>query len=170
MDTYDNSGEIRYAGLWKKVDGVEFVEYHGVDGTSHQRTFEKLSKDKWIPICISVVSLKGRRYWSAIYERSDTSSFVVRSTLPVSDFERFRDHNRKLGRQVSYLNGYNHNGRAYFVVIATSKGHVGLSYQHGVSAQTLRNKHDVESGSGRLMHFITGYEEDSTRKYASSWR
>lgn len=168
VDTYIHHGEIQYTGIWKPMDDRKFYEYHGVQADEHQRLFDKLTRTGCIPLSISVVSFGQTRYWTAVYKKHIVGSFVVRSSVKVSDYEAFRNESAAKGRNITYLNSYNHRGISYMVAIATSHHSQGSCHRHGLTASTFQNEYDLQIAGGKLTRFVTGYG-DCDRKYAATW-
>lgn len=167
VDTYIHDGKIQYTGIWKQVDDGEFCEYHGVQANKHQLQFDELTRAGWTPLSISVVSDDQTRYWTAIYKKAIVGSFVLRSSVKVSEYELFRNLSASKGRNIVYLNSYSHRGAPYVVVIASS--HVqGSNHRNGLTASSFQNEYDLQTTDGKLTRFVTGYG-DCERKYAATW-
>lgn len=167
VDTYMHHGETQYTGIWKQVDDREVYEYHGVQADEHQCLFDKLTRNGWLPLSISVVSMDQTRYWTAVYKKNIVGSFVVRSSVKMSDYENFRSESAAKGRNIAYLNSYSHRGTPYIVAIATSHSQ-GSSHRHGLTSSSFQKEYDLQTADGKSTRFVTGYGE-CERKYAATW-
>jgi len=64
-----------------------------------------------------VASVKGTRYYTALYEKTNIGSYQAKSSLTPAQYQKLFDENKKKGRQIAYLNGYSHKGKPYLSAI-----------------------------------------------------
>ena len=114
VESYRSGNSVRYAVIFKKKSGSKFVAYHGLSPSQHQKRFNDLTKNGWRPKNISVVSIKGNRIYTALYEKTNIGSYVAKSFMTPSEYQKQFDENAKKGRQVAYLNAYKHKGKQYY--------------------------------------------------------
>lgn len=169
VDSYVYRGKVHYAGYFKKTSGPSFAGYHGLSQSAHQTKFNTWVKIGYFPTSLSVVSVGGDRKYTAIYEKQSQGSIIVKSTLLVSQYQAAFDANNAKGRRVAYLNGYNHNGKAYLVTIFNSVTPSGGKYRHGMSGSSYQTEYDSARSDGLLTRIVTGYADQGSR-YAAGWR
>lgn len=115
------SGQVRYAGFFKKLSGAPtFAAYHGVSTATHQAKFNSWTTIGYLPVSSSVVSVGGQRQYTAIYKKKSQGSILVCSQLTTAAYQQAYNDNISAGRRVAYLNGYNHAGKAYIIAIFNS--------------------------------------------------
>lgn len=170
VESYLSGGRVRYAVIFKKVSGPRFVAYHGVSASEHQRRFDRLTKEGYRPINVSVVSPGGKRTYAALYEKRDLGSWMARSFLTAGEYQQQFDANKKKGRQVIYLDTYVDHGQPRFSAIFSSKGTGPLRASHGLTGGQYQATWSKNTAAGYRTRVVTGYDVGGSARYAAVWR
>ena len=168
VDSYPVGNQIRYAAIFVK-DGAAVAAYHGVPAAEHQKKFDELTAGPWKPKNISVVSLGGERFYTALYEQSAGSS-EAKSFLTAAEYQQKFEENKQKGRQLAYLNVYEHQGQPRFSAIWSSSAQGGSKALHGLSGTAYQQEWEDATKAGLLTRAVTGYEEGNGARYAAVWR
>lgn len=67
--------------------GDELRLLHRVPAAEHQEKFDALTAGSWQPKNISLVSLGGERFYTALYEACDTGSTLAKSFLTPAEYQ-----------------------------------------------------------------------------------
>ncbi len=169
IESYVVNNQIRYAVIFTKQSGPTWTAYHGRTLQEHQVLFNQLTAEGYRPINISVVSHNGIPRVAALYIRQNVGSFVAYSSIPVKDFQKYFDQNRKKGRQLVYLNAWRHKNRLYFSAIWHKQKASKYYTRHGLSLQKFDNQQKKQSKKGYFLQFITGYATKNGIRLASQW-
>src|SRR5215208_1568775 len=105
VDSYPSGGGVRYAAVFVKDAGPDVAAYHGLTAAEHQKKFDELTAGPWKPRNISVVSVGGQRFYTALYENLGAGvSSEARSFLTAAEYQQLFNENKEKGRHLAYLN------------------------------------------------------------------
>jgi hypothetical protein len=170
VESYPDGNKIRYAVIFVKESGPAWTAYHGKTADEHQKLFDSLTGQGFRPVNVSVVSIGGERSYTALYEKIDVGSFILKSFLTASEYQDEFDKNKAAGRQLAYLNAYTHNGGVRFSAIwnAVTKGE--FAARHGLTGFEYQAEWKKWTGKGYLTQVVTGYESGNNAHFAGLWR
>jgi hypothetical protein len=167
VESYLQNGQVRYAGFFKRISGPAFVAYHGLSASAHQTRFESLAQQGYQPRMISIVSVGGGLRVTGFYERRQ-GEFVLRSQVPIAQYQQVYNENANAGRLPVSLNGYVHNGQPMIAAIFSCAASGGRD-RHGLSGAQYQNEWESATGGGLSTHIVTGYHQGGHR-FAAAWR
>jgi hypothetical protein len=81
-----------------------------------------------------------------------------------------RDENKQQGRQLAYLNAYEHQGQPRFTAIWNSATKGSFKARHGLSGGQYQQEWEAAVKTGMLTRAVTGYVEGTEVRYAAVWR
>lgn len=169
VESYRDDG-VRYAAVWHKGSGPAQAAYHGKSAAEHQALLDDLTGKGYRPRSISVVSDGGARRYTAMYEKADLGSWQAKSQLTPAEYQALFNENDGKGRQVVYLNGYNHDGAPFLVAIWNAKTGAASKARHGMSGAGYQTEYDGARARGLLTRTVTGYRDGGGVRYAAVWR
>lgn len=170
VDSYPSGNKILYAAIFVKDAGPAVTAYHGVPAAEHQKRFDDLTGGPWKPKNISVVSLGGDRFYTALYVKADTGSSLAKSFLTPDEYQQQSDENKQKGRQLAYLNAYEHQGQPRFTAIWNSSTQGAFKARHDLSGGQYQDEWEAAVKGGLLTRAVTGYTEGGAVRYAAVWR
>ncbi len=170
VDSYPSGNSLLYAAVFARDGGPAVTAYHGLPAAEHQKKFDALTAGPWKPKNISVVSLGGERFYTALYESADVGGYEARSFLTPAEYQQLSDENKQKGRQLAYLNAYEHQGQPRFTAIWNSVSKGGFKARHGLSGGQYQQEWEAATKTGMLTRAVTGYVEGSEVRYAAVWR
>ncbi len=170
VETYRRGTGVRYALILKKKSGPKYVAYHGLSASKHQKRTDDLVKQGFRPKNVAVASVKGTRYYTALYEKTNIGSFQAKSFLTQAAYQKLFDENKKKGRQIAYLNGYEHKGKPYLSAIWNSKTKGAYKARHNLSGSQYQSEWQKATKAGYRTRNVTGYTAGSSVKYGGVWR
>jgi hypothetical protein len=169
IDSYPSGNQILYAAIFVK-DGAQITAYHGISATEHQKRIDELTAGPWRPRNISVVSISGTRYYTALYEKTSIGGWEAKSFLTVAEYQSHFDENKQKGRQLAYLNVYEHQGEPRFSAIWNSVTQGTFKARHDLTGNAYQQEWESSLKSGLLTRAVTGYAENGSARYAAVWR
>ncbi|MEL6461409.1 MAG: hypothetical protein AAFQ91_24785 [Cyanobacteria bacterium J06621_15] len=170
VESYRQGNKTFYAAIFVKENGAKTTTYHGISQEKHQERFNQLTQDGYQPKNISVVSINGQRRYTALYEKNNVGSFVAKSFLTPTEYQRLSNLNRRSGRQIAYLNAYVHKGKPRFTAIWNSNTKGLFIARHGLSSNGYQQNWENAIKSGFLTRNVTGYANGNSVRYAGVWR
>lgn len=169
VDSYAVGNTVRYAAIWTK-NAAPFTAYHGKSAAEHQASFNSLTGQGHRPQVISVASIKGTRYYTALYTKESIGSYEARSFLTPAQYQAESDQNKEAGRYLRYLNAYLHDGKPRFTAIWSSKPTISSwGAKHALTAEGYESQWQANMNAGRRTQAVTGYEEGGQERFAAYW-
>ena len=169
VDSYLDGNQVRYAAIFVKDGGPAITAYHGLTAAEHQKKMDQLTAGAWRPKSVSVVSVGGNRFYTALYESANVGGWEAKSFLTPGEYQNLADENKQKGRQLVYLNAYEHLGQPRFTAIWNSATGA-FKARHGLSGQAYQNEWESATKGGLLTRAVTGYAENGQARYAAVWR
>jgi len=169
VDSYGVGNEVRYAAIWTKSGGA-FTAYHGKTSAEHQESFNSLTSKGWTPKVISVASVQGKLFYTALYTKEAIGNFEARSFLTPSEYQTKSEQNTANGRHLHYLNSYVHEGKPRFTAIWAEKPKVsGFKANHGLTGDKFQSNWEDALSVGFSTQALTGYEDAGNVRFAAYW-
>lgn len=170
VDSYLDGNQVRYAAIFVKDSGPAVTAYHGLTAEAHQQKMNQLTAGAWRPKNVSVVSIGGNRFYTAIYESANIGGWEAKSFLTSSEYQSLANENKQKGRQLVYLNAYEHLGQPRFTAIWSSATQGQFKARHGLSGPAYQDEWESATKGGLLTRAVTGYAENGQTRYAAVWR
>jgi murein DD-endopeptidase MepM/ murein hydrolase activator NlpD len=172
IDNYNDAGILKFAAIFIKRPGQPQAQpaYHAQSPAEHQTLFEKYTSEGYVPVNVSVVSVGGKRYYSAFYEKRNVGGNVLKSFLSQQEYQDMFDDNSKKGWEQVYINAYHHEGQTRFSVIwYKNSGYSSSTATRKSSIDGYQDKWETNTGNGLLTRCVTGYEEGGKHWFAAHW-
>ncbi|HKG14083.1 MAG TPA: peptidoglycan DD-metalloendopeptidase family protein [Pyrinomonadaceae bacterium] len=170
VDSYLSGNQARYAAVFVKDAGPAVVAYHGVPADEHQKKFDELTAGPWKPKNISVVSVGGQRFYTALYENLGAGvNSMAKSFMTPAEYQQQFNENKQKGRHLVYLNAYEHQGQPRFTAIWNSSTSGGLKARHDMTGAQYQDEWEAARKTGLLTRAVTGYEDGGSLRFAAFW-
>lgn len=172
LDNYNDAGKLKFAAIFIKKPGQAVAQpaYHAQTPEQHQTLFEKYTGEGYVPVNVSVVSVGGKRFYSAFYEKRNVGGSLLKSFLSQQEYQdKFDEMKAKNWEQV-YINAYHHDGQTRFSVIWYEKsGFQTQSATRKSTSDSYQEKWASNTANGLLTRCVTGYEEGGKHWFAAHW-
>ncbi len=172
MDSYNDAGKLKFAAIFIKKPGraIEQPAYHAQTPEQHQTLLEKYTGEGYVPINVSVVSVGGKRYYSAFYEKRNVGGSLLKSFLTQQEYQDKYDEMKAKNWEQVYINAYHHEGQTRFSVIWYEKsGYQSQAATRKSNSDSYQEKWESNTGNGLLTRCVTGYEEGGKHWFAANW-
>ncbi len=170
VDSYLDNGQMRYTMIWLNSSGPANFTYRAKTEQEHQAILDENSPKGWRPVNVSVVSIAGIRWYTALYEKKNVGGWQLKSKLSHSEYQDLFETNGGKNWEQVYINAYKHNGETQFSAIwYENSGYTGLSAVRKASNDTYQQSYNDNLGAGLKTRSVTGYEENDKAWYAASW-
>lgn len=172
LDNYLDAGQLKFAAIFilKPNNNIAQPAYHAQSPEAHQKQFEELTGKGYVPVNVSVVSVGGKRYYSAFYEKRNVGGCVLKSSLSQQEYQDLFDDMSKKGWEQVYINAYHHDGQTRFSAIWYEKsGLTNAVATRKSDADNYQDKWEQYTSDGRLTRCVTGYDEGGKHWFAASW-
>jgi hypothetical protein len=169
VDSYLQSGAVRYSAVFTKTTGPAWRAYHGVSAATHQSNFDSLTSQGYVPTNVSVVVVNGSRYYTALYEHVSVGSFTLSSTVLESSYQTYFNQQTAAGRKLTYIDTYRDGSVNRFSVVFESNVGSNWAAVHNATSAQYQAAYNSNTSAGRLTQAVSAYVSNGL-KYAGLWR
>jgi len=103
---YAVGGVDRYASIWERIDGPEWIAHHWLTGDEHQALFEELPDQGYRPRVVSGYAVGGVDRYASIWERTNGTAFEGRHRRRGGAYERTVNRLGRRGFRPIAVSGY----------------------------------------------------------------
>ncbi|HEV7782289.1 MAG TPA: serine hydrolase [Chitinophagaceae bacterium] len=172
LDNYLDAGKLKFAAIFIKKPGQAIAQpaYHAQTPEQHQTLLEKYTKEGYVPVNVSVVSIGGKRYYSAFYEKRNVGGSLLKSFLSQQEYQDKYDEMKAKNWEQVYINAYHHEGQTRFSVIWYERsGYQSRAATRKSDSDSYQEKWESNTGNGLLTRCVTGYDEGGRHWFAAHW-
>ena len=171
VESYRSGDEIRYAFIAEKgaAARTRIAAYHARTAAQHQQLANQLKGQGYAPLAVSVVSLKGKLSYTALWQSNAPGGWLLASTIERDDYQHWVEVNHAAKRELAYVNAYNHEGKVWFSAVVTPQTTIRAA-RHDLGADALGSTWRDFTGKGLRTAAITGYRTGDTHRFAALWR
>ena len=169
VDSYPSRSGILYAAIFVKDGGPDVFAYHGRSAEQHQQLFDEWSAKGWRARNVSVVSVGGKRVYTALYDKGGPE-VRLKSSLTPAQYQQEFDDNGKGGLHLAYVNAYTHQGSTFYSAIWTRASGGGLVARHGMSGSEYQAQWEDARKDGLLTRAVSASEAGGRASYVAFWQ
>lgn len=171
VESYRSGDAIRYAFIAEKrpPERTRIAAYHARTAAQHQQLANQLKAQGYAPLAVSVVSLKGKLSYTALWQSHAPAGWLLASTVAHDDYQHWVEVNHAAKRDLAYVNAYNHDGKVWFSAVVTPQASIRAA-RHDLGADALGTTWRDFTGKGLRTQAITGYRTGNTHRFAALWR
>ncbi|HVK29257.1 MAG TPA: peptidoglycan DD-metalloendopeptidase family protein [Nocardioides sp.] len=169
VDSYLQSGNVRYSAVFTKTSGPAWKAYHGVSAATHQANFNTWTGQGYVPVNVSVVVVGGVRYYTALYELASVGSFTLSSTVLESSYQTYFNSQTAAGRKLTYIDVYRDGSVNRFSVVFAANVGSNWTATHNQTSAQYQALYTSNTSAGRLTRAVVAYSSNGL-KYAGLWR
>lgn len=165
LTSYVGDG-VRYGGVWRRENGPEWTETHGLGLEEHRTRSADLARRGFVPVTVSVVSVLGVPQVSATYVASsvsvDAPVWLTASALSTAIAD-----NARAGRSLVHVSAASGSPARYAAVFQTG---AATSVVTGVDRAALIDGVRDRAAAGEAVQTVAGYEEEGEERFVVAWR
>jgi murein DD-endopeptidase MepM/ murein hydrolase activator NlpD len=170
VESYRIGESLRYAFIAEKRAGPQFSAYHERTAAQHTTLANDLKGKGFGPVSVAVVSLKGKLYYTALWEKTGANGWLLSSTLDAPEYQKWLETTAKSNQHLVYANAYHHDGEPVFSAIVRSGVSTKYSARHHLTALAFQSEFEKWTGQGLRTQLVTGYRSGSSHRFAALWR
>jgi hypothetical protein len=167
---YVVDGHERFAAIFDKSTGPEWVALHGMTAEEYHREFQRRAIEGYRPRTVSGYAGEGGARFAAIFDRVGGPAWAARHDMTSDGYQRELHARVRDGYRLRQLSGYAVDGEArYAAIFEQSRGPSWVSY-HALTAQAYEQRFDKLVAGGYRLESLDGYVAGGETLYASIWR
>jgi len=168
MDSHTTAGGLRYSAVFSRDADSDFVARHGQSQAAFEDEFGPLAQQGYVLTSASVVSHRGSRRYTLLYNRVDAGGWVFLPAIRGSDYQREYDSQAAAGRYPITFSAYRHDGRTYYAVVFAAKPGRDMKARHGLDETAYQRA--FNSAGRRGIVAVAGTDGHSSKRYMALWR
>ena len=146
-----------------------YVARHGLNSKQYQAEFNRLGKKGFRLTQVNGYNVKGRVYYTAIWEKKKGAPSVARHGLNGRQFQAEFNKWTKKGYRLTLINGYPSKRGARYAAIFEKKPGPGWYAHHGMTDAQFQAKFNEYGKKGFRLEHISGYGINGKAYYAAIW-
>ncbi|MEZ5853426.1 MAG: hypothetical protein R3D67_01270 [Hyphomicrobiaceae bacterium] len=166
---YGVGGQDRYAAIWEKRSGPQWVARHGLSSAAYQAEFNKLVGQGYRLTHVSGYGVGGKDRYAAIWEKRSGPRWIARHGLSSAAYQA--EFNKLVGQgyRLTHLSGYGVGGQDRYAAIWEKRGGPRWIARHGLSSQGYQAEFNKLVGQGYRLTQVSGYGVAGSDRYAAIW-
>jgi len=170
VDGYATPAGLRYAAVWEKRDGAQWVARHGLNATSYQNYFDQYTAQGYRPIDISATGLGGGNgNFAGLWDKS-AGKWVARHGLTSAQYQAAFNKFVNQGYRLVDVEGYTtHGGVVRYAALWVQRPGSAWRARHGLTSAQYQAAFNKAVSQGFRLTKVDGYWTPSGLRYAAIW-
>ncbi|MEO6611677.1 MAG: serine hydrolase [Chitinophagaceae bacterium] len=165
---YTDGGAERYAAIYGKKGGPEWVTKHGLSAAEYQTQINALAAQGYVISFISGYEVGGQVKYAGIWEKKNTN-YIARHGQNGTQFQAEFDANTKNGYRLVFLTSYESGNTANYASIY-QKSPGPLYYAHaGLDADAYQQVYSEHIKEGFRLVVVSGCNVGGKDYYSGIW-
>ena len=166
---YVSGGSERYASLWVKTPGPQWVGRHGMTAADYQLAFNDFARQGYRLAWVSAHEIGGAARFEGVWEKQTGPPMEARHNLTAEAFQQTFDTLTRQGFRLVHINGYTSGGPALYAAIFEKSPGVPWMARHGMTAAAYQAAFDQAGKDGYRLRLVSGFQVGGQPHYAAIW-
>jgi hypothetical protein len=166
---YSLGPDDRYAAIWVKSAGPEFVAHHRMTSQQYQEYFDKLVKEGFRLVDVSGYARQGQANYAAIWTKSSGPAWVARHGLTSDQYQKAFDEYGKEGYRLLLVSGYTVDNQDFYAAIWDKSPMPAWVAHHRMTSAQYQEYFDKYVKDGFRLVDVSGYTVGGQANYAALW-
>ncbi len=146
-----------------------FSAYHGVSSSQHQANFNKLSKDGFRMISLSVYGTPSDAQYAAVWVKRSGSAWVATHGISAAAYQDFFNKWSEKGYVPVLLSATGSRSNAIFAAVFEKKNYNSWKARHDMTQSAFETENGSAKKSNLILKTCTTYGSSGDRRYAAVW-
>jgi Bacterial tandem repeat domain 1 len=165
---YGAGGSERFAAIFEKKGGPEFVARHGLTSGAYQAEFDRLVGQGFRPVLVNGYNAGVGDRFAAIFEKRSGGAFVARHGLTSAAYQAEFDSLVGQGFRPTVVSCYDAGGE-HFAAIFEKKGGPAFVARHGLTSAAYQAEFDKLLGQGFRPVLVNGCGVGGSHHFVAIW-
>jgi hypothetical protein len=131
LSGYESGGQDRYAAVWDKRDGGDWIARHDLSSSDYQEAFEEFTRLGYRPRVVSGYTVRGQDRYAAYWEKADGPPWAACHGLSDKSYKRAFDDYVARGYRPTWISLYAVGGQdRYAGIWEQSEGPAWVARHH----------------------------------------
>ena len=170
VNGYEVDGEPRYAAIWHRTGGPDWVARHGLTGSQYQAAFDDFLGQGYRLVHVSGYSDGGDARYAAIWTKASGPAWEARHGLTSEQYQAAFDELTGQGYRLVHVSGYSVGRSARYAAIWHKGGGPAWAARHGLSGEQYQAAFDELVRNGMRLTTVSGYAVGGQARFAAVWQ
>lgn len=157
VNGYTVKGEDRYAAIWEKSRGPQWVARHRMTSAQYQAEFNKLVQKGFRLVLVSGYAIGNKARYAAIWEKRQGPAWVARHGLTSAAYQSEFNKLVHKGYRLALVSGYKVGNRTLYAAIWEKKRSPAWVAKHGLTSQQYQKAFNNFTSKGYRLVEVSGY-------------
>lgn len=170
VDGYATPAGLRYAAIWEKRGGAQWVARHGLNAASYQNSFDQYRAQGYRPIDISATGLgSGNGNFTGLWSKS-AGKWVARHGLTSAQYQAAFNKFVNQGYRLADVEGYaTQGGVVRYAALWVRQAGSAWRARHGLTSAQYQAAFNKAVSQGFRLTKVDGYWTPAGVRYAAIW-
>lgn len=166
---YNVAGAPRFAAIWDKSTGPDWVARHNMTAGQYQDEFNRRGREGYRLVQVSVYRGLGQDLYAAIWIKESKPAWVARHRMTNTTYQHEFNNLIQDGFRLVDVSGCRIGGEARYAAIWEQRSGPAWVARHGMRSAEYQQEFERLGKDGyRLIH-VDGYTIGSKRRFAAIW-
>jgi CubicO group peptidase (beta-lactamase class C family) len=169
VNAHEFQGQARFAAIWEKIGGAEWVARHGLSAADYQSAFDTYKQQGYRLEHVCGYTEGGGVKYAAIWDKASGPAYEARHGLSSGDYQKAFDDLNAKGYRLKVVSGYRAGSQdTYAAIWEKTQGPVWAA-RHGVPDAWYQNVFDNFYYKGYEPHFLNAFTSNSGGRMNGVW-
>ena len=166
---YSLNGDDRYAAIWYKDGGPQFVAHHRMTSQQYQAYFDKYVNEGYRLTEVSGYDRAGVANYAAFWQKAGGSAWIAHHGMTSEQYQAYFDKYIGEGYILKQVDGYTVNGTDYYAAIWAMDSVPAFVAHHRMTSEQYQSYFDQYIAQGYRLVDVSGYTVNGIANYAAIW-
>ncbi|MBX2844573.1 MAG: serine hydrolase [Saprospiraceae bacterium] len=142
---------------------------HDMTGQKYQEEYQKHKNKGFRLVYVDGYNVDGKVRFAAIWEKKNGPGLRAKHGLTGSQYQEEFTKNKKEGYKLVHVDGYSHNGKAYYAAIWHKNDNYPTRAKHGLSSTQYQTEAVKNHKDGYRLRHVSGFSIKGKDYYAAIW-
>jgi polyglycine hydrolase-like protein len=157
VNGYTAGGQDRYAAIWEKSGGPQWVARHGLTSAQYQAEFDKHVGEGFRLVLVSGYAVGNEARYAAIWQKDSGPAFVARHGLTGAQYQAEFDKHVGEGFRLALVNGYRVGNQTLYAAIWDKAPSPAWVARHGMTSDGYQQEFNTFTNQGYRLIDVSGY-------------
>ena len=166
---YSVNGQVKFAAVFEKKVGSEWVARHNLTAQQYQQTFDEFTKKGFYPAYINAYMAGNQELFACVFEKGNNPAWVARHNLTAAQYQAAFNEFTGQGFYPKVVSGYNKNGTDFFAAIFIKPAQAAWASRHAIVGNFYQGIFDNMYYQGYRPVFVNGYASGNSERFNALW-
>jgi CubicO group peptidase (beta-lactamase class C family) len=166
---YSVNGQVKFAAVFEKKTGSEWIARHNLTAAQYQATFDEYTKKGFYPAYINAYMSGNQELFACVFEKGNNPVWAARHGLNSAQYQAAFNEFTGQGYYPKIVSGYNKGGTDYFAAVFIKPSQAAWASRHAIGGAYYQGIFDNMYYQGYRPVYVNGYASGGAEKMNALW-